>query len=184
VYGNKKPHVDFERLRDFDSVLTVTPPLDGQSVFSRLCVSYHFFVSVRKGTRHHITRQNLLCPGCRADFQSPSAFVDHLSNNERCALPNPDNIPIPPAFYQWPGEEIYGRYHPNSGFLYDKGATMLDQMKTDEHKRRREHVVYYPFKDKGEWELGKFLAKNLTQTAINEFLNLSWVGAVLIVFSV
>lgn len=60
---------------------------------------------------------------------------------------------------------------------------MLDKMKADEHERRREHVVYYPFKDKGEWELGKFLAKNLTQTAINEFLNLSWVGA-LVVFSV
>ncbi|KIK77380.1 hypothetical protein PAXRUDRAFT_167045, partial [Paxillus rubicundulus Ve08.2h10] len=47
-------------------------------------------------------------------------------------------------------------------------------MKTNQHKRHQEHVVYYPFADEGEWDLGKFLTKNLTQTAINEFLRLKW----------
>ncbi|KAG1840202.1 hypothetical protein DFJ58DRAFT_845463 [Suillus subalutaceus] len=33
---------------------------------------------------------------------------------------------------------------------------------------------YYPFPDEGEWELGRFLAKNLTQTQITKFLKLRW----------
>ena len=44
---------DFERLRDFDSVLTVVPPLNGQSIFCRLCVSYQFFVSNHEGLTYH-----------------------------------------------------------------------------------------------------------------------------------
>ncbi|KAF9219017.1 hypothetical protein BS17DRAFT_804598 [Gyrodon lividus] len=34
--------------------------------------------------------------------------------------------------------------------------------------------MYYPFQDDGEWDLGKFLAKHLTLSAINEFLQLKW----------
>ncbi|KAG1905853.1 uncharacterized protein F5891DRAFT_975994 [Suillus fuscotomentosus] len=33
---------------------------------------------------------------------------------------------------------------------------------------------YCPFTDQGEWELGKFLVKNLTQTQIMKFLKLKW----------
>ncbi|KIK74667.1 hypothetical protein PAXRUDRAFT_174973 [Paxillus rubicundulus Ve08.2h10] len=81
---------------------------------------------------------------------------------------------IPPSFYKHPGEDIHGQYHTASGYLYGKGATLFDKMKADQHKRHREHVIYYPFADDGEWELAKFLAKHLTQTAINEFLRLKW----------
>ncbi|KAG2039809.1 hypothetical protein BDR03DRAFT_859504, partial [Suillus americanus] len=35
---------------------------------------------------------------------------------------------------------------------------------------------YYPFPDEGEWELGRFLAENLTQTQITKFLKLRWVN--------
>ncbi|KAG2357121.1 hypothetical protein BDR07DRAFT_1453197 [Suillus spraguei] len=39
---------------------------------------------------------------------------------------------------------------------------------------RRKINTYYPFHDKGEWELGRFLVENLTQTQINKFLKLKW----------
>ena len=82
-------------------------------------------------------------------------------------------------FYKQPSEEIYGQYHQTSEYLYGRGPTLLDKMKADEYEQHWEHAIYYPFTDKGKWELGKFLAKNLTQTVINKFLNLSWVGALI-----
>lgn len=69
--------------------------------------------------------------------------------------------------------EIHGQYHPGLEYLYGGGATMLDKMKANEHKRWQEHVIYYPSKDKVKWEPNKSLAKNLIQIAINEFLTLS-----------
>ncbi|KAG1759043.1 hypothetical protein EDD22DRAFT_981216 [Suillus occidentalis] len=33
---------------------------------------------------------------------------------------------------------------------------------------------HYPFQDEGEWELGKFLVENLTQTQMIKFLKLKW----------
>ncbi|KIK78565.1 hypothetical protein PAXRUDRAFT_163667, partial [Paxillus rubicundulus Ve08.2h10] len=117
------------------------------------------------------------CPGCHTTFRSPAALANHLNNEQhQCTLLGTEDIPypIPPAFYKHPGEDIQDQYHTTSGYVYGRGATLLDKMKTDQHERRREHVVYYPFADEGEWDLGNFLTKNLTQTAINEFLRLKW----------
>jgi hypothetical protein len=36
--------------------------------------------------------------------------------------------------------------------------------------------IYYPFTDRGEWELGKFLSENLNQGQIMWFLKLEWVS--------
>ncbi|KIK92887.1 hypothetical protein PAXRUDRAFT_146340 [Paxillus rubicundulus Ve08.2h10] len=83
-------------------------------------------------------------------------------------------ISDPPSFYKHPSEDIHGQYHAALGYLYGKGATLFDKMKANQHKRCQDHVVYYPFADNGEWKLAKFLAKHLTQTAINEFLRLKW----------
>ncbi|KAG2335266.1 hypothetical protein BDR05DRAFT_842572, partial [Suillus weaverae] len=33
-----------------------------------------------------------------------------------------------------------------------------------------------PFRDEGEWELGKFMVENLTQTQMIKFLKLKWVN--------
>ncbi|KAG1812753.1 hypothetical protein EV424DRAFT_1473538 [Suillus variegatus] len=35
--------------------------------------------------------------------------------------------------------------------------------------------MYWPFRDCGEWSLGKFLVETMTQTEIDRFLKLSWV---------
>ncbi|KAG1808279.1 uncharacterized protein BJ212DRAFT_1449128 [Suillus subaureus] len=50
-------------------------------------------------------------------------------------------------------------------------------MKNHEYKAHREHSVYYPFVDRDEWELAKFLSDNLNQGQITCFLKLSWVGS-------
>lgn len=116
------------------------------------------------------------CSGCQTSFRSLGALSGHV--NDLGGLCNRAKIPypIPPSFYQRPGEDIHGFYHHTSGYLYGKGETLLDKMQADVHERRREHVIYYPFADEGEWELGKFLLQHLPQSAIKEFLKLKWVS--------
>ncbi|KAG1862846.1 hypothetical protein C8R48DRAFT_603026 [Suillus tomentosus] len=54
---------------------------------------------------------------------------------------------------------------------------MLDKLEDDQYVHRRKINHYYPFHDEGEWELGKFLVENLTQTQITKFLKLKWFDA-------
>jgi hypothetical protein len=49
-------------------------------------------------------------------------------------------------------------------------------MKQDDFEPMREHNVYYPFSDRAEWELAKFLCDNLNQGQITRFLKLLWVS--------
>ncbi|KAG1883753.1 hypothetical protein F4604DRAFT_1878948 [Suillus subluteus] len=44
----------------------------------------------------------------------------------------------------------------------------------DPYDYQRKINTYYPFHDEGEWELGRFLVENLTQTQIDKFLKLKW----------
>jgi hypothetical protein len=48
-------------------------------------------------------------------------------------------------------------------------------MKQDDFEAMREHNTYYPFSDRAEWELAKFLCDNLNQGQITRFLKLLWV---------
>ncbi|KAG2043528.1 hypothetical protein BDR03DRAFT_851704, partial [Suillus americanus] len=54
------------------------------------------------------------------------------------------------------------------------GKNLFDRLQEDEYDYRRKINTYYPFHDKGEWELGRFLVENLTQTQIDKFLKLKW----------
>lgn len=90
-------------------------------------------------------------------------------------------MPIPHAFRQpaGPGEERTGRYHPGSGSIYGfHHQNMFDRMKAHDFQSAREHNVYYPFSDREEWELSKFLVDNLNQGQINRFLKLLWVSKI------
>ena len=49
-------------------------------------------------------------------------------------------------------------------------------MKHGKYHSEREKNPYFPFADRDEWELGKFLYAHLTQMQINDFLKLHWVG--------
>ncbi|KAG1721400.1 hypothetical protein EDB19DRAFT_1961240, partial [Suillus lakei] len=50
----------------------------------------------------------------------------------------------------------------------------LDTLEDDQYAYRQKINCYYPFHDEGDWELGKFLVENLTQTQITKFLKLKW----------
>ncbi|KAJ8593890.1 hypothetical protein M405DRAFT_920744, partial [Rhizopogon salebrosus TDB-379] len=51
----------------------------------------------------------------------------------------------------------------------------FERMKAHDFEPAREHNVYYPFSDREEWELAKFLVDNLNQGQITRFLKLLWV---------
>ncbi|KAG1832538.1 hypothetical protein EV424DRAFT_1564026 [Suillus variegatus] len=51
---------------------------------------------------------------------------------------------------------------------------MLNKLEDDEYAYRCKENTYYPFHDEAEWQLGKFLVENLTQTQIAKFLKLTW----------
>ncbi|KAG1749592.1 hypothetical protein EDD22DRAFT_981821 [Suillus occidentalis] len=67
-----------------------------------------------------------------------------------------------------------GICHPNAGYIFGTGRNMLDRLEDDEYSYWRKINRHYPFQDEGEWELGKFLVENLTQTQMIKFLKLKW----------
>ncbi|KAG0699636.1 hypothetical protein DFH29DRAFT_983411 [Suillus ampliporus] len=50
-------------------------------------------------------------------------------------------------------------------------------MKAHDYEGHHAHNVYYPFSDREEWELAKFLIDNLNQGQITQFLKLLWASA-------
>ncbi|KAF8545944.1 hypothetical protein OG21DRAFT_1528148, partial [Imleria badia] len=117
------------------------------------------------------------CPGCGATFHSPALLASHLNDSHNPCSLDASQIPypVPPAFHSCPGEEATSHYHPTSGYIYGKGDILLDMLRANEYERRQEHVMFYPFTDEDKWGLAKFLARHLTQTAINKFLHLKWI---------
>ncbi|KAG2085487.1 hypothetical protein BD769DRAFT_1632797 [Suillus cothurnatus] len=119
-----------------------------------------------------------LCPNCQGEFPTIEAITDHLNDQSTTCWPSdahPQELPIPPAFRR--GSQLNrhtGRCHPHSGYIFGTGKNMLDKLEDDEYAYRRKENPYYPFHDEGEWQLGKFLVENLTQTQIDKFLKLKW----------
>ncbi|KAG2036264.1 hypothetical protein BDR03DRAFT_1056640 [Suillus americanus] len=66
------------------------------------------------------------------------------------------------------------QYHPQSGYVYGDRQNIFQQIQNDKHEPKRTHNLYWPFRDHGEWSLGKFLVETMTQTEIDCFLKLSW----------
>ncbi|KAG2131511.1 hypothetical protein BD769DRAFT_1627765 [Suillus cothurnatus] len=100
-----------------------------------------------------------LCPNCQGEFPTIEAITDHLNDQSTTC---------------WPSDAHTGHCHPHSGYIFGTGKNMLDKLEDDEYAYRRKENPYYPFHDGGEWQLGKFLVENLTQTQIDKFLKLKW----------
>jgi len=119
------------------------------------------------------------CPSCRSQFPTLNSLTHHFNTDgAQCisALEDGFRIPTPPAFVRGAGEtNVQGEFCEYSGYRFGKMGTLLDRLKENEHERRREHQIHYPFADEGEWELAKFLATNLNKTQVSEFLKLRWV---------
>ncbi|KAG1818770.1 hypothetical protein EV424DRAFT_1347576 [Suillus variegatus] len=98
-----------------------------------------------------------------------NALISHFNSPSTCWSfdARPQTLPIPSVFNQC------GRI-PVTGTCYPQSGNMLDKLEDDQYAYRQKINPYYPFHDEGEWELGKFLVENLTQTQITKFLKLRW----------
>ncbi|KAG1785757.1 uncharacterized protein HD556DRAFT_1195667, partial [Suillus plorans] len=66
-------------------------------------------------------------------------------------------------------------FHHSSGYIHKLGQpNTFKRMEQDDFEPMRKHNVYYPFSDRAEWELAKFLCDNLNQGQITRFLKLLW----------
>ena len=113
-----------------------------------------------------------VCPHCGSPFSSLDALAQHLNaGGAGCVSTKATKIPTSDE-----GEtNDEGQYHKHSGYTYGQGMTLLDRLKTHGHENRRQHQMYHPFPNKGEWELGRFLVLTLTREGISEFLKLKFV---------
>ncbi|KAG2335684.1 hypothetical protein BDR05DRAFT_978916 [Suillus weaverae] len=111
----------------------------------------------------------------KASFRAGKSVEDlcnHLTDNPRC-----NGVPVPLAIRQPAGlgEERLARYHENSGSIYAfNEPNTFEHMKAHDYKCHRTHNLYYPFANREEWELAKFLSDNLNQGQITQFLKLLW----------
>jgi len=117
------------------------------------------------------------CPVCREVFPSTDAVCEHLYNDPRCShkfIPTPSAFTVPDRS---PHKPCTGRFHPTSGYIYNlSDSNTFERMRQEDCHFARENNPYFPFVDRDEWELAKFLYTNLTQTQINSFLKLHWVS--------
>jgi hypothetical protein len=114
------------------------------------------------------------------NFSSVEALILHLNSESTCwpSEARPQDLPVPPVFRRCGSDQTpaTGTCHPNAGFIFGAGRNMLDRLEDDQYSYRRKINRHYPFQDEGEWELGKFLVENLTQTQMIKFLKLKWVN--------
>ncbi|KAG1813400.1 hypothetical protein EV424DRAFT_1565654 [Suillus variegatus] len=124
--------------------------------------------------------ERMLCPNCQGDFPTIELITAHLNSPSTCWPSDacPQELPLPPAFHQGNHPTGYipttGRCHPHSGYIFGNSKNMLNKLEDDKYAYRRKENTYYPFHDEAEWQLGKFLVENLTQTQIAKFLKLTW----------
>ncbi|KAJ7651803.1 hypothetical protein B0H17DRAFT_1215188 [Mycena rosella] len=119
---------------------------------------------------------------------SPSEDPDPDPHVDEAAAPfepqenhtsEPDAVPpgtTPPAPESAPGtgfgRKYWRRDFPgHGGATYGTGKTKFEEIRDDEILKGAE--VWGPFKDESEWELAKWLIKNVGHTAADEFLKLS-----------
>ncbi|KAG1751909.1 hypothetical protein EDD22DRAFT_981686 [Suillus occidentalis] len=121
----------------------------------------------------------MLCPNCSVgNFPSTESLILHLNSEPTCwpHEARPQELPVPPAFRQCGSDQIPATHgcHPKAGFIFGVGRNMFDRLEDDRYAYRRKINNHYPFRDEGEWELGKFMVENLTQTQMIKFLKLKW----------
>lgn len=70
-------------------------------------------------------------------------------------------------------EALHRDFFPEAGQTYGDGPTFMDLFNSDHHASKRINNVYYPFRTRGDWEMGSWLLRSdLSMRAINDFLKL------------
>lgn len=128
-------------------------------------------------------------PHCSERFIHEDLILQHMNDpNFPCysqqpafTLESASNCGFnPQEFYGGPScvENAAGlQYHPLSAYAYGKQDNTFQRLAKDPLHSAREHSTYYPFPDRDEWEVGKFLTENMTQTEIDKYLKLAWVSS-------
>lgn len=146
---------------------------------SKPSLCYNVSTSISHFMILYIPQIGRLCPNCKlGDYSSIQALISHFNSPSTCWPfdARPQTLPIPSVFNQCGRIPVTGTCYPQSGYVYGVGRNMLDKLEDDQYAYRQKINPYYPFHDEGEWELGKFLVENLTQTQITKFLKLRWVN--------
>ncbi|KAF8126369.1 hypothetical protein EV363DRAFT_1453089 [Boletus edulis] len=119
----------------------------------------------------------VLCSPTKMPLPSIDFVWSHLNNDH---TPSETQFPAPPGFSAQQSTPRQGRYHLNSAYIYGKAQNTLERLAAESTKqdeeigRARQKNIYYPFSDRGGWELGKFMCENLNKGQITRFLKLEW----------
>lgn len=109
-------------------------------------------------------------PSC-SHSRSPPALMSPMSDPGMMDVTDDHSIDQetdPPPFHT----EVY----PGAARVCGQGQTFMDIFDEDEHARKRDKNLYYPFATQSEWELASFLLRSdLSMAAIDEFLKLQTV---------
>lgn len=111
------------------------------------------------------------CPECpERSFADYLSLIDHLNTvhqspyteNQQASDPGPDD-----SFTM----------NPMSGYVFtgEKGPNTMESFDDDKYADIRATSPFYPFPDRDEFELAKFLKMALTSSQTDEFLKLPWV---------
>ncbi|KAH7919080.1 hypothetical protein BV22DRAFT_1108185 [Leucogyrophana mollusca] len=121
------------------------------------------------------------CPICSQGFTSPKILVDHLNDTSQqcCSEFVCGPIPVPPGLYcahiGRGGNPVDISYHPKSGYTFGKALNILQQLEGDQYEKYCTNNSYWPFKDRADWELGKFLIETMNHSQTEKFLKLNWI---------
>ncbi|EGO18433.1 hypothetical protein SERLADRAFT_444104 [Serpula lacrymans var. lacrymans S7.9] len=58
---------------------------------------------------------------------------------------------------------------------FGNADNIIQQIQKDDLAKYRKKNIYYPFKDRDEWDFVKFLCENMNRSQIDHFLKLKWV---------
>jgi len=124
-----------------------------------------------------------LHPGTQSDVRYAHRYSPRLTLFASTCMTTPDVVgdSYPPSAFtvpeRSPDNPCTGRFHPRSGYIYNlSNSNTFEWIKREDHYSARENNPYFPFIDRDEWELAKFLYTHLTQAQINNFLKLCWVS--------
>lgn len=152
-----------------------------------------------KAVTSHLNSAESTCFCCLSEADRPTTGLPPVPppNKHPAPIINPEdtemsdesiNIPLdnysPPSaspsqsFSPEPVWTTDTEYHPTSSYIVDQnGKNILQRIQDDQYAYRRINNYFYPFKDREEWELARFLcSSSLNQGDIDVFLKLPWVS--------
>ncbi len=112
------------------------------------------------------------------EFQVPiipedQAPTDRGETNGETSAPLESASHLPPTTPSVQPSRVIDE-HPNAGYAFGSGQTILDQIREDP---QRQENMFHPFRDSDDFEMGAWLIQSgISMAEIDNFLKLPWVG--------